>query len=176
MKELVLNAKGHAKNIGWRTDGDKAFMERLLYGGTRGQSFARRRECRFAPQVLHTPCCCRHTLRSLPEAAAVRIVTFRRRGSDFKNDYWLSVMQSRTTRPMGIPLPLLSRKLRVVMGMMRCWHIRGHLMSPAHVASVHAKHRSHSHLGPGRHDQQQHRRYCLLKHQTKSGRTKPATM
>ena len=130
MKELVLNAKGHAKNIGWRTDGDKASVERLLYSGSRGHGFDRGRECRFAPQVLHTPCCCRHTLRSLPEAAAVRIVTFRRRGSDFKLDYRLSVMQSRTARPMGIPLPLPSRKLRVVMGMMRCWHIRGHLYVP----------------------------------------------
>jgi hypothetical protein len=78
-EKLSLNAKGHAEKIGRRTDGNKPSIEGLPYNWTHGQGFNRRSGCRVAPQVLYAPRRRGYALRSLPEAATIRIVASWRR-------------------------------------------------------------------------------------------------
>ena len=111
-------------------------------------------------QPLHIARRSGHALRSLPETAAMRIITGWGARNQFHHFYGLRGMHSGTTWPSCGCL----RGLGVMMCGVFGGHVRGHFMPRTHMSRVHGEHRRHRHFGPSRDDHKQNRRYPLLPH------------
>jgi len=169
-----LNAKDHAEYIGRSTHFPRAVNNHAFRCDSR-TCFHRHRRRHLKCEPLHFLRQSRHTLRPLPEAAAVRIVTGRSARYHFKSCHSLHLVQPRTTRPPRSYSFMFRAMICGVMtcGVMTCrvmtlgafnGHIGRHFMSRLHMPSVHGKHRGQRHFGPSRNGNQKHRRNHPLRH------------
>jgi hypothetical protein len=155
-----LNAKGHTKRCGRRTQFDRKVLKRAPCPRYR-TCFQPCRENHSFSRLPRNARRSGYALGSLSEATAMWIVAGRSVRNHFQQRLRLRFVQSRTTRP---PLGHGGMFGMIVPGMIVAWHCC-HLMPGTH---VHGEHRGHRHLGPGRYDHQQKCRNSLFRHTNSS--------